>query len=321
MAHIVFKGKPFECDGSQSLLDAALSQKVFIPYSCKEGVCHACMVKAIKGTPPPASQQGLDDAHKQQNLFLACQCFPEEDMIVEAANFEPTYTTPILDKTWLNNHIIRLRLEKPADFTYQAGQYINVIHPESKVTRSYSLASLPCENFLELHIKRYPDGIMSGWLCDEVQQGQALEFKGSYGECVYQGGHPQQDIILAGVSTGLAPLYGILRQALAENHQGNMMLFHGALDAEGLYYQNHIKHLMQNAPHLNYIPCVLHGKPPVDGKQGAIDQIMSQMLKDCTGKRAYLCGDDAIVQNMKKALFMKGLSEKDIRVDAFVPAK
>jgi len=318
MANIVFKGKPFVCDGSKSMLDSALSQKVFMPYSCKEGVCHACIVKAVKGTPPPASQQGLEASRKQQNIFLACQCFPEEDMVVEAANFNPTYSGEVLDKTWLNQDVMRLCLVRPDGFAYQAGQYINIERAESQLIRSYSLASLPNENFMELHIKRYPDGRMSGWLCDDVALGQTLTFTGGFGECFYQRDKPEQDIILAGVGTGLAPLYGILREALEQSHQGNIHLFHASLNASGLYYQDEIHQLVEEVANLHYIPCVLNGEAPQGGKQGAVDQIMIDTLGDCTGKRAYLCGDDAVVQAMKKTLFMHGVAEKDILADAFV---
>jgi ferredoxin-NADP reductase len=109
-----------------------------------------------------------------------------------------------------------------------------------------------------------------------------------------------------------------LREALEQEHQGNIYLFHASLNAQGLYYQDEIQQLMEDAPNLHYIPCVLNGEAPQGGKQGAVDQIIVNTLGDCTGKRAYLCGDDAVVETMKKTLFMHGVAEKDILADAFV---
>ena len=112
----------------------------------------------------------------------------------------------------------------------------------------------------------------------------------------------KQDLILAGVGTGLAPLFGILRDALESDYQGKIYLFHASLNQDGFYYQNEIQDMVNNAKNLTYIPCVLQGEAPIGGKQGAIDQLIIETLGGCAGKRAYLCGDDAVVQNMKKAL-------------------
>ena len=43
------------------------------------------------------------------------------------------------------------------------------------LTRSYSLASLPREGTLELHVRRIPGGSMSGWLFDRAKPGDAVQ--------------------------------------------------------------------------------------------------------------------------------------------------
>lgn len=316
--NITFKGKSFTCDGQQSILDCALSQKVFMPYSCKVGECQACMVKAISGTIPKDAQAGLSKTQIQQSLFLSCQCIPQNDMVVEPVNYIPPYSAKVLDKTWVNASVLRLRLQHPEGFRYQAGQYINVQHPKNKILRSYSLASLPSDNTLELHIKQFPQGQMSSWLCDKVAIAQQLDFSQSLGACTYQQDHPTQDIILAGVGTGLAPLFGILRDALKHGHQGHIRLFHASLHTDGLYAQQEIHNLCKQHHQLSYIPCVLQGDAPQGGKQGSIEQIIVDTLDDFADKRAYLCGDDAVVENMKKKLVAHGLPASQILADAFV---
>ncbi len=297
-----------------------MAQHIRLPYNCMHGVCHVCAVKATRGSAPAASQLGLAVNLKKQGVLLTCQCFPSEDMDIEDIESEPNFSASILDKTWLNQDVLRLRLNKPDNFTYQPGQYINILQYDTGLSRSYSLASLASEDFLELHIKRFHQGKMSTWLCDVLPQGHTINFSASQGECFYQPNNPQQDLILAGISTGLSPLYGILREALKNNHQGNIYVFHASLEKQGLYYQNELSQIAKAAAHVRYIPCVLKGEVPQDGQQGAIDQLIVATLGNCTGKRAYLCGDDAIVQTMKKTLFFNGVAQKDIFADAFVSA-
>ena len=49
--------------------------------------------------------------------------------------------------------------------------------------------------------------------------------------------------MLAGAGTGLAPLYGIARDALAQGHTGPVWLFHGGVDLRGLYLAEELKAL------------------------------------------------------------------------------
>ncbi len=320
MYHITFKGKTFDCNGEQAVLDCALSQKVFMPYSCKEGECMACMVRVMDGQVPAEAQLGLSDAQIGQNLMLACQCKPLGDMVLEPVNYTPPYTAIVQDKTWLNPSVVRLRLQRPEGFDYNAGQYVHIQHPESKVLRSYSLASLPEENCLELHVRHIEGGLLSGWLCQQVEVGDSLAFSQAFGSCVYQSGQGEQALILAGVGTGLAPLYGILRDALKAGHQGKIYVFHGSFDAAGLYYRDELLALCESHAQITYMPCVLHGDAPEGGKQGEIDQIILQTVQDLADKRAYLCGDDAVVQRMKTSLTQAGMSPAHILADAFVPS-
>jgi ferredoxin-NADP reductase/ferredoxin len=326
---VTFKDKTYPCDPNRPLLATLLEQGAFVPYSCQGGLCQACMCKVTQGSVPPESQESLDKHLQEQGCFLPCICKPNQDISIELATKDNVtfaeknisdfahYTTMVIDKTWLNDDILRLCLVRPEALEYKAGQFINLIQSETKLTRSYSLASLPCENFMELHIKRVPDGRMSNWLCDNLQCGDNIEISGPSGACYYQQGKPEQDIILAGVGTGLAPLYGILRDALESDHQGHIYLFHASLNQQGLYYQDEIQDMVRDVKNLSYIPCVLQGNAPANGKQGMIDKVIIDELGDCTGKRAYLCGDDAVVQTMKSTLLQHGLTEQDILADAF----
>lgn len=318
MPNITFEGNTYHCNEDTILLDSLAEHGVKIPFGCKGGACHACLCKVTKGTPPPASQMGLRDTLKTQNYFLPCICKPTDDLEITAKAQQPTsYVASVLEKSWLNGNTIRLRLSKPADFNYHAGQFINLMDATGDLLRSYSLASVQADDFLELHIKRVPDGKMSNWLCDHLAVGDDISFMGASGNCFYIDNNPQQDLLLAGTGTGLAPLYGIATEALAAGHQGNIQLFHGSLAKEGLYYEEELKSLSQQHDHFHYIPCVLHGQAPEGGLQGNIDQLLKQHAGELKGSRAYLCGDPGLVSSMQQAVFCAGISMQEIYADAF----
>jgi CDP-4-dehydro-6-deoxyglucose reductase len=125
MPSVTFKDKVFDCDNEKSVLQNILSQGSFMPYSCQAGLCHACLSKAVKGNVPEASQEGLSQSLKDQNCFLSCLCQPSEDLEIELATkdnvtFETpgisafdSYTTTVIDRSWLNDDVLRLFLVRP----------------------------------------------------------------------------------------------------------------------------------------------------------------------------------------------------------------
>ena len=317
MPTITFEGKNYDCSDDETLLDSLTRHGVLLPSGCRGGSCHACLIKAHKGSPPPLSQSGLKNTLIEQNYFLPCICKPTEDLEIGLASNSTSYQTTLIEKKSLNETIALLRFAKPKDFEYHPGQFINLLQTETNVTRSYSLASTPDENFLELHVKRVPDGKMSNWLCDVLNVGDEISFFGPSGNCFYMKGDIQQPLVLAGTGTGLAPLFGILRDAIHQQHQGEIHIFHASLAAEGLYYTEELRDISQSHENLTYIPCVLHGEAPEGGLKGSVDQLVVNTIKDGKGIRAYLCGDAPVVDAMQKSIFFAGASMQDIYADAF----
>lgn len=319
MSFITFEGKGYHCKEGETVLESLTRHGVLIPSSCQSGVCQTCITKAVKGTPPVASQQGLKDTLADQNYFLACICKPEEDMELSVADVaEQKVSATIVEKTLLNESVIRIRLKTEQPLGYIAGQFMNVMHPETDVTRSYSLASLPREDFLELHIKRVPDGHVSGYFHDDAKPGDQLSLMGPAGDCFYTDRDLDQPLLLAGVGTGLAPLYGILRDALARGHRGEIHLFHASLAVQGLYYMDELYGLADEREQVQYTPCVLHGEAPRDGEQGDLQQVLKKSYADLKGWRVYVCGDPTIVNGLKQTCFMLGTKMTDIYSDPFV---
>jgi len=318
MPTITFEGKDFFCVEGETVLDCMTRHGVMIPSSCQSGACQTCMIRAVKGTPPEESQQGLKDTMKAQNYFLACICRPTEDMTIGLSSVSPRYTAQVLEKQLLNETVVRIRLQLPNDFSYKAGQFINLVRPEDELTRSYSLASLPDEDYLELHIKRVPDGRMSGWVFDGLAEGDEVSFFGPAGDCFYIPGKADQPLLLVGTGTGLAPLYGIFRDVLKHEHRAQVHLFHASLATPGLYLQDELRSYAEQYEQFHYIPCVLHGDAPAGGYQGNITELPVRVLGSLSGYRVFLCGDPPIVNALRQKCFLGGASMQDIHSDPFV---
>lgn len=225
----------------------------------------------------------------------------------------------VREVTRLSGSVARLRLAPRASFSYRAGQFVNLSRADG-LTRSYSLASLPREECLELHVREVPHGRMSAWLCRELRPGDVLSLRGPAGECFYTAENQEQPLVLAGTGTGLAPLYGIVRDALSQGHQGPIELLHGARDEAGLYYEEELRALAAKHANLRYTRCVLQGEAREGLEVGELPKLVKAHVPNAKGWRAYLCGDPNLVKSLKRALFLGGASLQEIFADPFVEA-
>jgi len=202
---------------------------------------------------------------------------------------------------------------------YRAGQYINILMPANGQIRSYSLASLPCEdNFLELHIKRMNNGLLSSWLYNEVSVGDRLEIQGPYGSCYYFPEFEQSNMLMIGTGTGLAPLYGILRDAIASGHKGQIKLYHGVSDNKNFYLDKEINELIKEHSNIQYFPCSTSTDEVKQGVfSGRSSELAFQHHTDLKDYQVYLCGSPQMVDFSRIEAGKIGANPEHIYADPF----
>ena len=66
----------------ESVLDTLLRHNIAINHTCKTGVCRRCIVQAVDGDIPPFSQRTLAQHYRDNNMFMACVCRPDQDMAI-----------------------------------------------------------------------------------------------------------------------------------------------------------------------------------------------------------------------------------------------
>jgi len=320
MSEITFKSHKVTCHPDETLLDALLREKIDVQFGCKAGSCHTCLMKSSDQPPPAEAQEGLKPTQKQQNYFLACICKPEQDMTVSPANDSEQFITKatVLEKQPLNNDVIQLKLKCHDSISFKPGQFVNLKKPDG-LSRSYSVANTPNEdNILEFHIRSLPGGQFSQWAKNELEVGEQIPVSEPKGDCFYIPERQDQGLLLIGTGTGLAPLLGIIKDALAQQHSGPIHLLHGSRNKKGLYHIDEMKTLAEQYPNFHYTACVSGEMPEKDFEQGRVNEIALNKINDLKGWRVYLCGHPEMVNDTKKQAFLKGASMQDIFSDPFL---
>jgi len=316
---IRFRGRSLDLRDGETVLECLERSGEQVPSSCRSGVCQTCLMQATSGDVPPESQKGLKPTLVNQGYLLACACRPTSDL--ELADGTPNeVTSRVLGTRALGANVVQVQLERPTGFSYDAGQFVQVVRPADGLTRPFSLASLPSEAGLELHVAVRPDGNMSRWLAGA--QGEPVRLRGPLGECSYRAADLAASLLLIGTGTGLAPLLGVLKQALAQGHQGPIALHHGAESFEGLYRWRELCELAERHANLELFGWVGVAPPALEPRLrvGRIDRQLLQNYAPIQHAEIYLCGNPALVANLKKYAYLQGASLDRIHSDPFVTA-
>lgn len=328
MPKLTFNNSTYSLNDYESVLDCLLRNQQHIPYACKAGMCQACLIKAVDCDATAESKKWIKQTLQEKGYTLACQWVPDTDVAAALPSVEEfSVETCIHSMEKLNARTICLRLDvldKDAMFHYYPGQYVTLINKHG-TARSYSVANnYEQDQFLEFHISETREGLFTGWLFNAAVIGDTLHMRGPSGDCFYTNTSDEEfPIILAGTGTGLAPLYGIVRDALTRGHKGAISLYHGGRTPDHLYYVAELKALQEKYPQFHYYPCTREagGKiKDVEVHTGSVEEVVTANLdtESLAKTRIFLCGAPDFVHGLRKQIFLKGASSGNIYCDPFL---
>lgn len=320
MNKVTYNYQTFESRNNESVLDTLLRNGIDISFSCRNGVCQTCLLRAVSGNLNSASQKGLHPRLIEKQYFMPCKCYPDTNLNIEQRRDSDFISNAVIaDRKMLSADVCQIFLEPTVDIYYHAGQFINLFHPDISGGRSYSLASVPHQDyFLELHVKRHELGAMSRHLIDDLKIGDEIEFSRPAGDSFYRPEHQGHNLLLIGSGTGLAPLIGIARDALQSSHEGQIWLYHGATGWEGLYLDGELQKLAYENANFRYVPSIL------DTFQDTAGNVVDAAFNERNSLEnwiVYIAGDPAMTAAAVSAAQNAGVPAEAIHNDPFIDKK
>ncbi len=317
MTTVKYQDQIYDVRSGETVLDALTRQGVTLDFSCRSGICQVCLQRVTSGEVPERSQLGLRPGLRAQGYFMPCSCVPQNDISMAPPRAEDLYQGVVVQAVEpLTAAITKVILETNSPLAYRPGQFINLRRPDG-LTRSYSLASVPDDYFLELHVQRKRNGAMSNWLCDALKPGDELELQGPQGDCYYHDEQADQSMLLIGTGSGLAPMFGVVRAALAAGHRGEIHLYHGTHSAQNLYLQREIQILTSRHANLHYHPCVSGDESAERVTHGRAHTIALQSHVNLQGWAIYLCGLPSMVYAAQQQVIKAGALSQHVHADPF----
>jgi NAD(P)H-flavin reductase len=202
--------------------------------------------------------------------------------------------------------VITLRAD-PA-MTWLPGQSVTVETPQQpRLWRWYSPANAPREDgTLEFHVRLVDGGAVSMAL-QEIAPGTVVRLGPPAGVLTLAAA-PGRDVLMAGASTGLAPLKALAEHAAQLARPPRVTLLAGARTAQGLYDLRSLDKMTADHPWLTVIPCVT-------SEGASIADVIAR--RDWSGHDAYLAGPSEMVQAAAAVLATAGMPPACLHIEDF----
>jgi len=316
MIELRYDGRSIRPRSDESVLDALLRAGLDVRFSCRSGSCHVCMMRRAEGQAP--ASKGLTPELRELGYFLPCQCMAEESMALEPPRPQDFETTALVaEAERIGPDILRLRLETAREMNPRAGQHVEVVHPGGAV-RPYSVASIPAQDyFLDLHVRRLDDGLVSKWLADEIQPGDEIRIRGPMGRFFEPESGFDGDRVLVGTGTGLAPLLPQLREFLDAPGAGSITVLHGARQVDELYEKDELERLAQDHPRLSVRLYCSRGPIAPGVLAGRVTDDPALMPDRPANTQIFVAGHPDMVDDVRARCRAAGVPGEQIHTDRF----
>jgi ferredoxin-NADP reductase len=221
-------------------------------------------------------------------------------------------------------HAKTLVLDVPGWPGHLAGQHADIrltAEDGYQAQRSYSIASPPESEQLELTVERIEDGEVSTYLVDEARPGDAFELRGPIGG--YFAWHAGIDgaLVLVAGGSGLVPLMAMLRHRRVAGARTDARLLLSARTLDDVLYRDELAALRGSDVDVRLTLTRASEPPPgwPDAWTRRIDREMLEELGHGPAARFYVCGPTPFVEEAARLLVELGHDPRTVRTERFGP--
>ena len=216
------------------------------------------------------------------------------------------------------------RFEKPANWTFKAGQSVDMTlldPPDTDSegnTRAFSIASAPQEDTLMV-ATRMRDTAFKRTL-NTLRLGSTVKIEGPFGNLTLHNNAAKAAVLLAG-GIGITPFRSMVFRAAMEKLPHRIFLFFSNRRPEDAPFLEELQALEKQNPDYKLIATMTKmekSKQAWNGETGLINEkMLSKHLKGAVSPIYYVAGPPGMVKGMREVLNKQGVDDDDIRTEEF----
>ena len=218
-----------------------------------------------------------------------------------------------------------LFLDIPGWEGHKAGQHIDLrltAEDGYQAQRSYSIASAPEEEKVELVVERLDDGEVSPYLTDELRAGDRLELRGPIGGWFAWEAKDGGPLFLVAGGSGIAPLMAIIRHRTAAESDATCRLLYSSRSREETIFADELDRLAASDGSLEVVHTLTRSQPP--GWTGYARRIDGEMIAEVApspeeAPLTFVCGPTPLVESVATGLVGLGHDAGRVKTERFGP--
>ncbi|MBV9768893.1 MAG: FAD-dependent oxidoreductase [Bryobacterales bacterium] len=194
---------------------------------------------------------------------------------------------------------------------FKPGQFVSfneTLHGK-KITRPYSIVSLPGGNRFELCLNLVHGGMFTPHLFN-MKPGDSVETSAPLGFFVIR--DPAKEAVFIATGTGIAPFRSMAPDYLSHPDSKQLTLIFGVRQENTIYYRDDFEALAGIYPNFRFWPTLSRADSSWGGRTGHVQTHLLEAIGDGRDLDVYICGLKAMVDDVRAILKGLGFDRKQI---------
>lgn len=214
--------------------------------------------------------------------------------------------------------------ELTSAFTFTPGQYITIRYSldGEEIRRAYSICSSRSDGSLAIGVKEVPDGKFSVIANRKLKEGDSLDVMPPEGRFTFEAATSPQNVIAFAAGSGITPIMSIANEVLASHDENQFMLLYGNQGRNETMFYDELAELQEKYPGRFSLQYSFSRNSEEGALFGRVDRAKANYLlknkyKDVAFDSYYLCGPEAMIQEVKSSLLEQAVKEDQIFFELF----
>lgn len=207
-------------------------------------------------------------------------------------------------------------------FVTLPGQFLGltVIPNGQVVKRSYTIASSPTQpDYCEITVKHEEQGIVSGYLHQQVHVGELLQITAPAGIFTFTEPDGDSVVLIAG-GVGITPFMSSIRYLTDRSWKGDIYLFFSCRNKRSLIFRDELEYLQERHPNLHVFIVLTRPEGPLKDTylSGHISKAMlTGHVPDIATRRIHICGPPKMIDAVSQMLNELDVPKENVKTELF----
>jgi len=236
----------------------------------------------------------------------------------------PPYRSRFLGSREAAEQTRSFQFEKPSDFGFEAGQFMEVTlpsqgdAPSQSLTHPFSIASAPSEPRLMITTRMRNSDFKR--LLGSLPPGAEVTLAGPFGDLTLHEDPSRPAVFLTG-GIGVTPFRSIVLSAEHRKLPHQILMFYSNRRPEDAAFLEELRASERKNPHFRLIPTITQpgvSRQHWNGEQGHVDAAMIERYStDAATAIYYIAGPPRMVQGLSAVLSGAGIERERVRTEEF----